>query len=75
MDTSKLFDLTGKTAIVTGGAGGIGKACCEMLAAFGANVVVSDYNLEAAKETSKAINDNGENQSQSIVTFWKMKRW
>ncbi|WP_226064194.1 glucose 1-dehydrogenase [Kaistella polysaccharea] len=59
MDTSKLFDLTGKTAIVTGGAGGIGKACCEMLAAFGANVVVSDYNLEAAKETSKSINDTG----------------
>ena len=59
MDTSKLFDLTGKTAIVTGGAGGIGKACCEMLAAFGANVVVSDYNLDAAKETSKAINDKG----------------
>lgn len=59
MDTSKLFDLTGKTAIVTGGAGGIGKACCEMLAAFGAKVVVSDYNLAAAKETSKAINDQG----------------
>ena len=59
MDTSKLFDLKGKTAIVTGGAAGIGKACCEMLAAFGANVVVSDYNLEAATETSKSINDKG----------------
>lgn len=59
MDTRHLFDLTGKTAIITGGAGGIGKACCEMLAAFGANVVVSDYNLEAARETSKAINDQG----------------
>ncbi len=59
MDTSKLFDLTGKTAIVTGGANGIGKASCEMLAAYGANVVVSDYNLEDAKKTSKAINDDG----------------
>lgn len=59
MDTSKLFDLNGKTAIITGGAAGIGKASCEMLAAHGANVVVSDYNLEAAKETAKAINDNG----------------
>ncbi len=59
METSKHFDLTGKTAIVTGGAGGIGKACCEMLAAYGAKVVVSDYNLKAAEETSKAINDNG----------------
>ncbi len=59
MDTSKLFDLKGKTAIVTGGANGIGKASCEMLAAYGANVVVSDYNLDDAKKTSKAINDDG----------------
>ncbi len=59
MDTSKFFDLKGKTAIVTGGANGIGKACCEILAAYGANVVVSDYNLEDAKKTSKVINDNG----------------
>lgn len=59
MDTSKLFDLKGKTAIVTGGANGIGKASCEMLAAHGAKVVVSDYNLEDAKKTTKEINDNG----------------
>lgn len=59
MDAKKLFDLTGKTAIVTGGANGIGKASCEILAAFGANVVVSDYDLEDAKKTSKEINDNG----------------
>lgn len=59
MDASKLFDLKGKTAIVTGGANGIGKASCEMLAAHGAKVVVSDYNLEAAKKTATAINGNG----------------
>lgn len=59
MDTSRFFDLKGKTAIVTGGANGIGKASCEILAAFGANVVVSDYNLEAAQKTSKEINESG----------------
>ena len=59
METSKLFDLQGKTAIVTGGANGIGKASCEMLAAYGAKVVVSDYNLEAAEKTAGEINDNG----------------
>lgn len=58
MNTAELFNLKGKTAIVTGGANGIGKACCEMLSAFGANVVVSDYNLEAAQKTSKEINEN-----------------
>lgn len=59
MDTSKLFDLKGKTAIITGGANGIGKASCQMLAAYGAKVVVSDYNLEDAKQTAKEINGNG----------------
>jgi len=59
METAKLFDLQGKTAIVTGGANGIGKASCEILAAHGANVVVSDYDLEAAEKTAKEINDDG----------------
>ncbi|TXD47215.1 glucose 1-dehydrogenase [Polaribacter sp. IC073] len=59
MDTSKFFDLKGKTAIITGGANGIGKASCEILAAYGAKVVVSDYNLEAAEKTAKEINDKG----------------
>jgi 7-alpha-hydroxysteroid dehydrogenase len=61
MKTSNLFDLTDKTAIVTGGANGIGKASSEILAAHGANVVVSDYNLEDAKKTAKEIADDGGN--------------
>jgi len=36
------FDLTGKTAIVTGGAGGIGEATARMYAVKGANLVLSD---------------------------------
>ncbi|MBI6117555.1 glucose 1-dehydrogenase [Salegentibacter maritimus] len=59
MNTSKLFDLEGKTAIVTGGANGIGKASCKILAAHGTKVVVSDYNLEAAKEAVNEINEAG----------------
>lgn len=59
MDTKTLFDLNEKTAIVTGGANGIGKASCEILAAFGARVVVSDYNLDAAKKTASQIEKNG----------------
>ncbi len=59
MDTSNFFDLKNKTAIVTGGAAGIGKASCEILAAYGANVVVSDYNLKTAQDTAKEINNNG----------------
>jgi NAD(P)-dependent dehydrogenase (short-subunit alcohol dehydrogenase family) len=42
-----LFDLTGKTAIVTGGVGILGRRFCRGLAEFGANVVVAD--LRAAE--------------------------
>ena len=59
MNKSNLFNLEGKTAIVTGGANGIGKASCKILAAHGARVVVSDYNLEAAKEAANEINEAG----------------
>lgn len=41
-------DLAGKSALVTGGASGIGLACARLLAAAGARVVVADKNAEAA---------------------------
>src|SRR4029077_1571468 len=41
-DYRKLFDLTGKTAVVLGAASGIGKSSAEALAALGARVVCAD---------------------------------
>ena len=46
----QLFDLSGKGAIVTGGALGIGQGIAHRLAEAGASVVISDINLEAANE-------------------------
>ena len=48
-----------KVAIVTGGGSGIGKALCERLTEFGANVVLSDINPQSATEVAEAIRNAG----------------
>lgn len=59
MDIKPLFDLSDKIAVVTGGGDGIGKASCEILAAAGASVVVSDLSEEKAAATARSIVENG----------------
>ncbi|MDE7160183.1 MAG: glucose 1-dehydrogenase [Muribaculaceae bacterium] len=59
MKTDSLFDLTGKVAVVTGGGDGIGKGCCEILAAAGAAVVVSDLLLDKARAVADSIAAGG----------------
>lgn len=52
------FDLSGKTAVVTGAANGIGKAIADLYLDHGANVVAVDLNeaeLEAAHSESKQL--------------------
>jgi 2-hydroxycyclohexanecarboxyl-CoA dehydrogenase len=51
--------LSGKTALVTGGARGIGRACCLALARAGAAVAVWDLDGEGAGETAAEIVGEG----------------
>ncbi len=53
------FKLEGKTAIVTGSAGGIGKATAIMLTDLGANVTVCDINETGAANVAKEIKERG----------------
>ncbi len=48
-------DLSGKVAIVTGAASGIGKTTCETLAGHGASVVVAGHSLAGAEEVAADI--------------------
>ena len=58
-DYRKLFDLTGKTAVVLGAASGIGKSSAEALAALGAGVLCADKSVEGAQATAAAIREDG----------------
>ncbi|MBL7495578.1 SDR family oxidoreductase [Frankia sp. CNm7] len=53
------YDFDGKVAVVTGAAGGIGRATARRLAAAGARVVVADLDLDQAEETVKLIAGDG----------------
>lgn len=59
MDIEKLLDLSGKVAVVTGGGDGIGRGCCEILAAAGAKVVVSDMDADKIQSAVDQINTAG----------------
>lgn len=59
MDTDKLFDLTGKVAVVTGAGDGIGRGSAEILASAGASVVISDLDPAKAQAVADGITKNG----------------
>ena len=53
---SDLFDLTGRVAIVTGGAGILGRGFCQVLAAHGAQVALVDVSEASAQEAADGLN-------------------
>ena len=57
--TANLFDLTGKTAIVTGSSRGIGRALALGYAGAGANVTGSARSSDGAEKTAQEIRDAG----------------
>lgn len=59
MDVKELFDLSGKVAVVTGGAGDIGAAYAEALCEVGASVVIADINLDAAQAYADELKRRG----------------
>lgn len=54
-DIPELFRLDGRVAVVTGGAGLLGREFCQTLAEAGAVVVIADINIEAAERQARAL--------------------
>jgi len=51
MTDKGIFDLTGKVVLITGGSRGLGRACAEAVAAFGANIVIAARDQGKIDET------------------------
>lgn len=64
--TTNLFDLTGKKAVVVGGAGGIGQAIAEGLAEAGAQVMISSRKEESL---ARAVEEIKEGCGADILHF------
>jgi NAD(P)-dependent dehydrogenase (short-subunit alcohol dehydrogenase family) len=65
-------DFTGKTAIVTGGGSGLGRAMAERLASLGANVVVAGRRAEPLAETVRSIESRG---GAAAVAATDVREW
>lgn len=63
-----VFDISGKTALVTGAASGLGADCARTYARAGANVALLDVNEAGAREVADEINDAGVGRALAIPT-------
>ena len=78
-----MFSLKGKSAVITGGGSGIGKAISILFAKQGAKVYILELNEQSAQQTVDEINQFGEaqafscdvsKQDQVLATFIKMDK-
>ena len=71
-----LFDLSGKTAVITGSTKGIGKAIAQRMAQHGANVVVSSRKQDACEEVTAesssrcCLSSSGPGLRPSCMAAW-----
>ncbi|MFZ4611195.1 MAG: SDR family NAD(P)-dependent oxidoreductase, partial [Gemmataceae bacterium] len=65
--SGNLFDLTGKVAVISGAAQGLGKAASLAVAQAGANVVLVDRNISGLETTADLIRKTGRKALVSVT--------
>lgn len=68
-------DLTGQTALVTGGAGGLGLATARVLAQHGARVIIADINREAGTAAADALGALAEYRSLDLADLQAIQQF
>lgn len=71
MDAAKLFDLKGKTALITGSARGLGLSYAEGLASAGASIVLSDIRKETLDDAVQTLSAKGYNVKGYVIDVAK----
>ena len=61
----ELFDLSGRVAVVTGGAGLLGIEFCQTLFESGANTIIADIDEAAADKIAASLNSSGSERGKN----------
>ena len=69
------YDLTGKVAIVTGGANGMGEAHCRLLAERGAHVIIGDIDVASGERLAEEIRSAGHGASFVSLDVASEENW
>lgn len=73
--TKDLFDLSGRIAIVTGGAGLLASEHAKALANYGATVILADVNLEKCKQAAEKLSIENINVSAKHCDVTSINSW
>ena len=70
MKGAKIFDLSGRVAIVTGGSVGLGRQMAEALAEMGANLVLCGRKKERCQQAAAELEKGGTRSRQRKLDAW-----